>query len=57
MNNDCIMKPNDYIAASDVNKLTADQWQQFREYLRGMVTELTKNRANESRCTTAGVLY
>lgn len=33
--NDCIMKPNDYIAAADVNKLTADQWQQFREYLRG----------------------
>ena len=35
MTNTCIMKPNDYIAAADVNKLTADQWQQFREYLRG----------------------
>ena len=32
--NDCIMKPNDYIAAADVNKLTADQWQQFRAYIR-----------------------
>ncbi len=35
MTSKCIMKINDYITAADVNKLTPDQWDQFRSYLRG----------------------
>lgn len=44
----CIMQICDYIRYSDVHKLSAEQWQKFREYLRGYGHRVSDGYGNQT---------